>query len=143
MAKTVKISDIEPLVDKYKGNIAAIARHFGVSRGTIYNRMADSASLKTAMEDARETMLDNAESQLYKQAMEGNTTALIFLLKTQGKGRGYVERVETKEIPSWHDEVIDALRKGELTPERARVLYADVPDLLADFFRKAGVDAAS
>ena len=137
MAKTVKVSDIEPLVDKYKGNIAAIARHFGVSRGTIYNRMADSVNLKTAMEDARETMLDNAESQLYKQAMEGNTTALIFLLKTQGKGRGYVERVETKDV-SWHDEVIDALRRGELTADQVRAAY---PDLASDFFRKAGVDA--
>ncbi|MBK8184287.1 MAG: hypothetical protein IPK63_15970 [Candidatus Competibacteraceae bacterium] len=52
------------------------------------------------------------------------------------------QRNENREI-TWEDEVIDALRKGELTPERARVLYADVPDLLADFFRKAGVDAAS
>ena len=94
MAKTVKVSDIEPLVDKYKGNIAAIARHFGVSRGTIYNRIKDSATLAVAVEDARETMLDNAESMLYKHIADNNLTALIFYLKTQGRERGYVEKLE-------------------------------------------------
>lgn len=94
MTTSVKISDIEPLVTKYMGNIAAIARHLGVSRGTIHNRMAESATLKTAIVDAREAMIDNAESVLYDQALKGNTTALIFFLKTQGRGRGYVERQE-------------------------------------------------
>lgn len=136
MAKTPNIKDIEPLVAKYKGNIAAIARHFGVSRGTIYNRMAESPTLATAIEDERETMLDNAESALYKQAMEGNTTALIFLLKTQGKQRGYTERVEVQER-DWRDEVIDALRRGELTADQVRAAY---PSLADEFFRKAGVD---
>jgi hypothetical protein len=137
MANTPSVKDIEPLVERYKGNIAAIARHFGVSRGTIYNRMAESVTLKAAMEDERQTMLDNAESALYKQAMEGNTTALIFLLKTQGKQRGYTERVEVQER-DWRDEVIDALRRGELTAEQVRAAY---PSLADDFFRKAGVDA--
>jgi len=94
MASTVKVSDIEPLVNKYKGNVAAIARYLGVSRATIHSRMNDSATLKAAIVDAREEMLDNAESVLYDQALKGNTTALIFFLKTQGRGRGYVERME-------------------------------------------------
>lgn len=89
MTASIKVSDIEPLVDKYKGNIAAIARHLGVSRATIHSRMNDSATLKAAIVDAREEMLDNAESELYKQATGGDTIALIFLLKTQGTRRGY------------------------------------------------------
>jgi hypothetical protein len=39
-------------------------------------------------------MLDNAETALYDDALNGNTTALIFFLKTQGKSRGYTERQE-------------------------------------------------
>ena len=49
------------------------------------------------------------------------------------------QRNENREI-TWQDEVLDALRKGELTVEEAMVLY---PDLASDFFKKAGVDAAS
>jgi hypothetical protein len=39
-------------------------------------------------------MIDDAESEIYKQFKKGNTAALIFFLKTQGKQRGYVERQE-------------------------------------------------
>ena len=49
---------------------------------------------KNRADEIREGMLDNVESVLYRQAMEGNTTSLIFLLKTQAKDRGYTERQE-------------------------------------------------
>jgi hypothetical protein len=92
--KAVTIADIEPLVEKYNGNVAAIARALGKSRGLIYKHIAKSPTLKAAIDDARETMLDNVESALYKQVLEGNVTAMIFWLKTQGKARGWVERQE-------------------------------------------------
>lgn len=92
--RTITIADIEPLVAEYNGNIAAIARRLGVSRGTIHNRMKDSPTLARAIDDARETMIDNVESALYRQVLEGNVTAMIFWLKTQGKRRGWVERQE-------------------------------------------------
>jgi hypothetical protein len=41
-------------------------------------------------------MIDNAESKLYAKVVEGDTTALIFFLKTQGRSRGYVEKQETE-----------------------------------------------
>ena len=37
-------------------------------------------------------MLDFAETNLHQQIQEGNTTATIFLLKTRGRKRGYIER---------------------------------------------------
>ena len=46
------------------------------------------------VKDIEYIALDFAESQLHKQISEGNTTATIFLLKTKGKKRGYVERQE-------------------------------------------------
>ena len=39
-------------------------------------------------------MLDNTESALYVAALRGEAWAVCFLLKTQGKSRGYVERAE-------------------------------------------------
>ena len=90
--KKAAVSEIEPLVEEKKGNIAAIARALGVSRGTIHNRINESPTLAKALEDARETMIDNAESMLYKRMMDGDITALIFFLKTQAYHRGYGDK---------------------------------------------------
>jgi hypothetical protein len=92
--KIIKVADVEPLVDEYKGNLSAIARKLGVCRATVFNRVQESATLKKRVNDARQTMVDNAESALYKAMLEGNITALIFFLKTQGKDRGYTEKIE-------------------------------------------------
>ena len=54
--------------------------------------------------------LDFAESQLHKQIAEGNTSATIFFLKTKGKKRGYVERMEVdngEDNNSFRVEVIE------------------------------------
>lgn len=90
----ISVADVLPLVEQNKGNVAAIARKLGVTRGTIWNRCKESPTLMAALEDARESMIDNAESMLYKKVIDGDVTALIFFLKTQAKSRGYVERQE-------------------------------------------------
>lgn len=92
MALTTK--QIETAIQEKRGNVAAVARSLGVSREAIYKQIRKYKTLQGALDTARETMLDNAETALYDQALEGNTTALIFFLKTQGKSRGYTERSE-------------------------------------------------
>lgn len=83
-------------INHYNGNISAVARSFGVSRRAVYNFVKDKyPELWQLVQEKREEWLDDAESELMRQAMEdSNTTALIFFLKTQGKGRGYTERQE-------------------------------------------------
>ena len=44
--------------------------------------------------DLENVVLDFAESHLHKQMQDGSTAATIFLLKTRGKKRGYIERNE-------------------------------------------------
>ena len=90
----MKKQDLVDAIHKYNGNISAVARAFGVTRSTIYSHIEKRPELKDLIQDERESMLDDAESELYKQAKRGNTTALIFMLKTRGKERGYVERQE-------------------------------------------------
>jgi hypothetical protein len=92
--KKISVQDVEPLIEITRGNVAAIARNLGVNRGTIWNRCNESPTLMAALTDARESMLDNAESMLYKKVLEGSTPELLFFLKTQGRNRGYVERQE-------------------------------------------------
>ena len=49
---------------------------------------------KVEISNAREELLDFAESVLFKKVREGHTAELIFFLKTKGKSRGYIERQE-------------------------------------------------
>jgi len=92
--KKIAVERLQQLFEESKGNLAATARRMGVSRTAIYKRVKDSPTLQEALADARESMLDNAESVLYKKVLEGSTPELLFFLKTQGRNRGYVERQE-------------------------------------------------
>ena len=85
-------------IEKYSGNLSAVARAFQMSRTTIYKYVDKWKTAQDALSEARETMIDNVESSLYKQALDGNITAQIFFLKTQGKSRGYVERQEQQQV---------------------------------------------
>ena len=91
---TITIAGLEKSIREKRGNLAAVARQYGVTRQAISKRVRGSAKLQKSWEEARETMLDNAETELYELALGGNVAALIFFLKTQGKGRGYIERQE-------------------------------------------------
>lgn len=130
--KKVKVEDIEPLVHEYKGNVAAIARKFGVSRNTIWKRVQESPNLRAALDDARETMIDNAESKLYANVLDGDMTAIIFFLKTQGRGRGYVERqeitgadggaIQLTAVPYAEDELSEWRQRQKRSLQSAKVL---------------------
>jgi len=84
---------IDALKEKH-GNMSASARFLGCSRNTISRYIDTYPTVKAVYEEERETLIDFAENQLFKQVQEGNITAIIFTLKTIGKSRGYVERQE-------------------------------------------------
>ena len=84
---------IEALREKH-GNLSAAARFLGCSRNTISRYIKIYPTVKAVADEERETLIDFAENQLFKQVQEGNITAIIFTLKTIGKSRGYVERQE-------------------------------------------------
>ncbi len=79
---------------KSLGIVTTACKQVGVGRTTYYQWLREDLEFKKAVADVKEVALDFAESQLHKQIQEGNTTATIFYLKTQGKARGYVERQE-------------------------------------------------
>ena len=87
----------EPVITAIRemnGNLSAVARKLGVCRQTLYTYIDRHPSVQAVVADARETMLDNAESSLYRAVLNGEAWAVCFFLKTQGKRRGYVERQE-------------------------------------------------
>jgi hypothetical protein len=94
MANDYSAAELIRRIQQYRGNISAVARSYGRTRGAILYHVKKYPTVQAALEEERETLLDDAESILWKQIIDGNTTALIFFLKTQGKKRGYVERQE-------------------------------------------------
>lgn len=76
------------------GNISRAAAMLNCSRSTVYKIIQENTELEQIVQDARETIVDLAESALRGEIEAGNITAIIFVLKTVGRTRGYSERVE-------------------------------------------------
>lgn len=84
---------IDALREKH-GNLSAAARYLGCDRHTVTRYINTYPTVQAVADEERETLIDFAENQLFKQVQDGNITAIIFTLKTIGKHRGYVERQE-------------------------------------------------
>ena len=76
------------------GLLTLAAKKADVTYKTVWQYTQDFPSVKQAVEEAKEKMLDFAEGKLYEKIKSGDNAAIIFYLKTQGKARGYVERQE-------------------------------------------------
>ena len=77
-----------------KGLLTMAARKAGVSYTTVKRYASEFPSVAEAVREAKESMTDFAEGKLYEKIAKGDLVAIIFYLKTQGKGRGYLERQE-------------------------------------------------
>ncbi len=98
-------------LEKHLGVVTSACKTVGIDRTTHYRWLKEDEAYKEATDDIDNVSLDFAESQLFKQIRDGNTTATIFFLKTRGKNRGYVERQEWtgkdgKDLPQLQVQVI-------------------------------------
>jgi len=89
-----KAEDFIAAIPGSGGFITTIAKRVGCSRNTVYAGMKKYATVSEAILDEKDSLKDMAENELLRQIKDGNTTATIFFLKTQAKGRGYIERQE-------------------------------------------------
>ena len=103
---TKKRAMLESL-EKSLGVVTTACNQVGISRETHYAWLKSDYEYKEKVEDVINVTLDFAESQLHKQISEGSTGATIFLLKTRGKSRGYIEQTDhsinvlKSEMPDW------------------------------------------
>jgi hypothetical protein len=104
---TLKRAMLEAL-DKSLGIVSTAAKTAGIDRTTHYCWLKDDPEYKAAVDQIQESVIDFAESHLYKLIKEGNPAANIFYLKTKGKSRGYIERQEVEvsgpKPLSWFDD---------------------------------------
>ncbi len=73
-------------------NVAATCRIIGVPRTAWIRLIQTDADFARRVEEAKEEVVDNVESNLMRLIGDGDVTATIFFLKTRGKMRGYSER---------------------------------------------------
>ena len=79
-------------LERSRGMITVAARLLKCSRQTVYNALRHFPEVKLALEDARELLLDTAELKLMESVNKGESWAICFFLKTQGRKRGYIEK---------------------------------------------------
>ena len=106
---TKKRAMLEAL-EKSLGVVTTACNQVDISRETHYSWLKNDEDYKEKVDDVVNVTLDFAESQLHKQISNGSTGATIFLLKTRGKSRGYIEQqdyslnVNKTELPPWLEE---------------------------------------
>lgn len=89
--------DKEKMLESLKecsGIVTFACEKVRLSRQTFYRWCRDDPEFKERVDAINELQIDVAEASLLKKIQRGDTTAIIFYLKTKGKDRGYSERRE-------------------------------------------------
>lgn len=94
MAKKGKIAqgneELAELLKKAYGNVSQVAAVLGVTRQSLWARVNKSKQLQQAIEEARETIVDIAESKLFKAVEAGMEWAVKRVLDSKrGVDRGW------------------------------------------------------
>lgn len=84
--------DIVQAIRAANGLLSVAAEKLGCSRRTIELRAKESEEVREAISTAQERELDEAESQLGKAVRAGKAWAIIFILSTLGKKRGFTKQ---------------------------------------------------
>lgn len=99
--RRVTNEEMTDAIVKYLGNLSAAADYLGIHRSTIHRRLEKYPEMQEVFVQVRERNLDDLEDELFTQAKNGNITALIFALKTQGAHRGYQENRRVEVDGKW------------------------------------------
>lgn len=79
------------------GIIAPACRASNINRQTYYNWLKRDEDFKSAVEIIQEEQIDHVESKFIESinsSGKGAVVAQIFYLKTKGKHRGFIEKIE-------------------------------------------------
>src|SRR5262245_29234768 len=137
-AAKLKADAVEAALRTYNGNLASVGRALGATRSAVCMFVNRHPKLKEVAHECRETFVDNVESAIYREALDGNVTAQMFILRTIGKDRGYVERQEVASMNlniNWDaltDTELEQIAAGEnpavVLANRRRKALAAAPD---------------
>lgn len=90
----VTAGELYDLIKEYRGNKGAIARELGWTRRKLEEKINKNPDLIELLSDMRESVIDNAEDNMFKRVESGaDPAAEKFVLSTIGRGRGYTTSV--------------------------------------------------
>lgn len=98
-----------------------ISRNLGISKVTFYKYKASCSELNELLKKSKEVVDYEVENALYKAAINGNVTAMIFWLKNR-KPHGWKDRKEAQEIELMRKELQLRERKLELEEQKLKDL---------------------
>ena len=93
------------------GIVTIACEKVGIARSTYYKYLDKDEVFKAAIKAITEEVYDFAENALYEKIKKGDTTAIIFFLKTRAKDRGYVERTEQHTKVDFTQDPFEKIRK--------------------------------
>ncbi len=96
-----------------RGNVSYACRRLNISRACFYKWTEEDEKFKKECEDIKEETTDDVESKLLAAINEGNITAIIFYLKTKGKNRGYIEKIEQEVNVNQFEQLMKELPDDE------------------------------
>lgn len=81
-----------------KGIISTACQACGISRQKYYRWLESDSEFRLKASEVNEEQIDHVEGKLLNRIEEGDTTAIIFYLKTKGKARGYSEKAAENNV---------------------------------------------
>lgn len=94
-----------------------IAKNLGISKDTLYSYKNKYSDFSDALKKGREVVDYEVENALYKAAINGNVTAMIFWLKNR-KPHGWKDRKEAQEIELQAKELELKAKKFDLEKQK-------------------------
>lgn len=84
-----KLKQVVEIFKKKGCNITAACAAANISRQTFHLYYTTDKEFKQMVEDAKESLIDFAESKLIELIDKGDVSSIQFFLRTKGKDRGY------------------------------------------------------
>lgn len=101
-----------------KGMKTLAAQHLGCDYRTVQSYIEKFPTVAAAYAEIHERTGDTVELKLIEKVMSGDTTAIIFALKTKYRSRGYTERIELGVDPELLLTLIAAIKDHGLEPSK-------------------------
>lgn len=133
--RRITSAEIERALRAADGIVNTTAKKLGVDPSTIRRRLRAEPKLREVRDELVESFVDLAETKLRQLVRKGNLGAVIFVCKTLGRSRGYVERQEVdmptvepirfylpKKVPIPDDEVLATYKNIPLADDAGNVV---------------------
>ncbi len=124
-------------LEKSLGIVTSACKLAGVGRATYYEYMNTDEGFAILVRDMENVALDYVESKLFKNIDKGREASIIFYLKTKGKHRGYVEKLE---VGVTHETYVanEMSKLDNLEADEVRILAEITTKLVGDGPPKQG-----